>query len=416
VILYFDSYITDIPLNGKTQLNNDRVRESCKNYEMPSKIDIAKYTLASYAQYNWEYVLIKYEVDDQKDYKILDKFILKLFPTASIFHKRSDSFSSFQESLKIINTCKSNWIFYTGNNDQPWIGKGSSYINELIDFASKYEKDYKYISIKTTHFSENLFNNNSPQKLRFGRDAVNLEENSKASIFLTKQGDNTSHQIVNKNLLNYWFSSKLFADKRIIRSEDIRYLYLTSNQIVVYPMEEICAHFDAYPHTLGTNIEISDYQAPPLIIPPGFFTKTIKIRYGYSDYIEGWLNVNPINSNYIFEDREGVDLKTDLGKLPSFWSDRIINLDINKNINQLELDQALKKNKEIFQDPWKFKNKKFNINSIKYFLRYLILFIWVRSGLVIVTHDLNERRVGLKKILSYLKPIKKFFSYYRESL
>ena len=74
-------------------------------------------------------------------------------------------------------------------------------------------------------------------------------------------------QIVNKNLLNYWFSSKNYPDKRIIRSEDIRYLYLTINQLVVIPKQEICAHFDGFPHTKGTNREIADYQIRPSKIP-----------------------------------------------------------------------------------------------------------------------------------------------------
>ena len=44
MILYFESYISDIPLNGKFQTGNDNVRKSCLNYKMPPKIDIAKYS------------------------------------------------------------------------------------------------------------------------------------------------------------------------------------------------------------------------------------------------------------------------------------------------------------------------------------------------------------------------------------
>ena len=84
--------------------------------------------------------------------------------------------------------------------------------------------------------------------LRYGRDIVNIEKNSKAKVILRKQGDNTGAQIVNKNLLNYWFSSKKYPNSRVIRSEDIRYLYLTSDQLVVIPKEEICAHFDGFSH------------------------------------------------------------------------------------------------------------------------------------------------------------------------
>jgi len=409
MVLYFDSYITDIPLSGKFQSGNDNVRGSCSNYEMPSKVDIAKYSLASYAQYNWEYVLIKYEVDDEDDYQVLDKYILDLFPFAIILHKRSDSFSSFQESLKIINSFKCNWIFYTSNNDQPMIGRSANYIDELISIATNYESKFQYISIKYTHFSEafSLCSKNSPINLLYGRDIEDIEENSKAKVILRKQGDNTGSQIVNKNLLNYWFSSTNYPDKRIIRSEDIRYLYLTSDQLMIIPKEEICAHFDGFTHTQGTNHEIADYQIPPLFIPKGFFESNIKIRYGYDDYRDDWVNINPMKKAYIFENKNGVDLKTELDKLPSFWSNRISELDINKNIDQISLQQAIKRNDQVVIKPWKFLNKKMTIGSIMFFIRYLILWIWVRSYLVKVTHVYNERRDYIKFIYSLLRVLKK---------
>ena len=45
---------------------------------------------------------------------------------------------------------------------------------------------------------------------------------------------------------------------------------------MVIPKQEICAHFDGFPHTKGTNREIADYQIPPLLIPKGFFKGEIK--------------------------------------------------------------------------------------------------------------------------------------------
>ena len=409
MILYFDSYITDIPLNPNFQFSNNNVRGSCSNYEMPSKVEIAKYSLASYAQYNWDHVLIKYEVDDENDYKLLDEYILDLFPSAIIFHKRSDSFKSFQESLKIINSFKCNWIFYTSNNDQPWIGRGSDYVDELISLASNYESEFQYISITCTHFSETLSlgTKNSPMNLLYGRDIVNIEENSKAKVILRKQGDNTSTQIVNKNLLNYWFSSKNYPDKRIIRSEDIRYLYLTINQLVVIPKQEICAHFDGFPHTKGTNHEIADYQIPPLLIPKGFFTGEIKVRYGYNDYREGWVNVNPTNKKYIFEDKNGVDLKTELDNLPSFWHNKISELDTNIDIDPIKLKQSIHKNNKIIKTPWVLQSKKKTFRTVLYFIRYLILFIWIKLSFYKLTHIDNERRGYIKKLFSFLRMFKK---------
>ena len=405
MILYFDSYITDIPLNSSTSKGNDNVRASCRNYAMPSKVDIAKYTLASYSEYDWDHVLIKYEVDDLNDYEVLDKFILDLYPSAIILHKRGDSFAEFQKSLEIINSFANNWIFYTGDNDQPFIGNHLGYIDDLISIASNYESEFQYVSIACTHFSESLSlgDKNSPMNLRYGRDIINIENNSKAKVILRKQGDNTSTQIVNKNLLNYWFSSKSYPNERVIRSEDVRYLFLTNNQLIVLPKEEICAHFDGYSHTQGTNIEIMNYQIPPLFIPQGFFTDNIKICYGYDDYRDGLVNINPIKKKYIFEHKNGVDLKTELDKLPLFWDKKISELDINININQKKLKKRIKQNNRVIKKPWSLFNRSISLGTGLFFVRYLILFFWVRSFLIKLTHTDNERREITNRIVSFLK-------------
>ena len=119
------------------------------------------------------------------------------------------------------------------------------------------------------------------------------------------------------------------------------------------------------------------------------------------------VNINPMKKAYIFENKNGVDLKTELDKLPSFWSNRISELDINKNIDQISLQQAIKRNDQVVIKPWKLLNKKMTIASIMFFIRYLILWVWVRSYLVKVTHVYNERRDYIKFIYSLLRVLKK---------
>ena len=408
MILYFDSYITDIPLNKNTGTCIDSVRGACNSYTMPTKIDIAKYTLASYSQYDWSHVFIKYEVDNVDDYDIMDGYILDLFPDAIIIHNRSENFNSFQESLEVVNSFNDNWIFYAGNNDQPWVGADASYVDDLVMLASGFENEFNYVSIPYTHYSEflNLNVKNTPINLLYGRDIVNIKEDDNAKIILRGQGDNTSAQIVNKNLLNFWFSTKIYPDRRIIRSEDVRNLFLTKDQIMVIPKKEICAHFDGYVHTLGKASEISNHQVPPLLIPNGFFSSTIKIRYGYSEYKEGWLNINPANDQYIFESVSGTDLKIDIGEVPCFWSEKISEIDINSNADIGILRDATIKNNRVIRSPWRVASKRFLIGSVFFYIRYLILFIFVRSGLVKIIFDKNERRNYLKSIYSLLRRYK----------
>ena len=408
MILYFDSYITDIPLSANTVSANDYLREGCTNYRMPSKVDIARYTLASYSQYNWSHVLIRYEVDNEADYHILDEYILNLFPKATILHKRSSSFKDFNESLKIINKFHDEWVFYAGNNDHPWIGASAAYVNELINVANKFINKYQYISILYTHYVEglNLRIKNSPTNLHYGRDVIDLEENEVSHVILRKQGNNTGAQIVNKKLLNYWFSTTEFPNERVVRSEDVRKLFITSDQLVVIPKREICAHFDGMPHTIGTSLEIASYQIPPLFIPYGFFTENIKIAYGYDEYRDGWVNINPSKKNYIFNNKNGTDLKIGIDDIPFFWKEKIVEIDVNNNIDESLFSNSIKYNRMIEKTPWNILNKNFSFNTFLFALKYLWIFLVVRSSLIKITHNLNERRYYVKKIYTFLRALK----------
>jgi hypothetical protein len=66
MILYFDTFITDEPLFVKPDLAafEDKIFKSDSSYKKPAKINIVKYTLASYAAVKWSHVLIKYELSD----------------------------------------------------------------------------------------------------------------------------------------------------------------------------------------------------------------------------------------------------------------------------------------------------------------------------------------------------------------
>jgi len=411
MILYFDSYITDVPLNKTSKPKNDYIRNSSSSYSMVSKIDIAKYTLSSYDQYDWSHVFIKYELDNDLDYEEFDRYVLELFPKAIILHRRSNCFKDFSESLKVINKLEDDWIFYAGNNDQPWIGQTTTeYINELVSIANRFKNKYEYISICYTHHVDtlNLVSDNSPMNLLYGRDIMKIEDNIYAKVILRKQGDNTSAQIVNKKLFTYWFSTIKYPDEKIIRTEDIRKLFITKNQLMIIPKKEICAHFDGYVHTIGKSFEIADYQIPPLFIPNGFFSGKIKICYGYEKYRHGWVNINPVKQKYIFESLDGTDLKIELKNLPIFWKDKISEIDINDDIDEKLFSKYIKSNDNVRMNPWNLLNKNLSWNTLSFAVKYLLLFVLVKSSLVKITHKYNERRDYLKKIYSLLRCLKKY--------
>ena len=102
------------------------------------------------------------------------------------------------------------------------------------------------------------------------------------------------------------------------------------------PIKEICRHFDGYQHIM---IPITNNQCPAIDIPPGFFEDNIKIRYGYDDYKEGWVNINPKNTDYYAYNKSGTDYKFTLDDLPLVWKNRISFIDSNPNIDEEEMLQ-----------------------------------------------------------------------------
>lgn len=399
MILYFDSYITDIALPGRSRhLLKEDIRKYTRSYAMPKKIDIAKYSLASYALYPWSYVLIKYELDDPKEYKQFDRYITSLFPDAHIIHTRSATQKEYKKSIKILEKLSDKWIFYTPNNDQPLISSDSniaSYINSLIRVANTWRKKYQYVSIMYSHYSEflNIPVKGNPDNFLHGKGTVILEDNDIARVYVMPKGEFSSVQIVHIDHLKEWFCSVDMGNKRVIRAEDVRHNAIITNQVIIAPKKEICAHFDRYEHMIGLPNEIQNDQIPPLLIPEGFFTNTIKITYGYASYRKGWLNINPCAKKYSFRDNtKGTDLKITLEELPLFWRNHIAKIDSNKKNEPSQLEKCARKTNLIAQNPWRVTNQGMSIRTLKYWTKYF-------SFRFIIILRITASHLGIKKLL-----------------
>lgn len=379
MILFFNSYITDIPLNPQYDKKDDPLRTTVKNYHLPIKQDIVKYTLASYAVIPWTHVIMNYELDDLNEYPKFDEYIKKLFPSVTITHKRSASNKEFADQLNLINKFNDEWIFYAVNNDHPLMASNPEILNKAIEKAKKFKKNHKYVSVIFSHFTEfiNLPYKGNPFNNKFGQDAEIIDEDKNFITILKKTGDNSGIQIAHRDLFWQWFCSKNLGDARMIHPEDVRGKIFTPNQIIIIPKTEICAHFDAAPHLLNTSLEIPFNKVPHLFIPPGFFDNNIKISYGYEKYRDNWVNINPKIKKYSFEDpKNGTDLKWTLEDIPYFWKTHISKIDKNPRRNEKLLKKMRNEAYDIKKNPWKSitikeflkqKIKKYNL-TIKYFI------------------------------------------------
>lgn len=373
MILFFDTFITDKPLTQSNVSANDRLRSKNNSYKMPSKIDIVKYTLTSYADLPWTQIIIRYAFSSEypiSQIKSFEKYVKSLYPRALIIHEQKSILTQkdFKFALDLINGTDDEWIFYSPNNDHPFIGSNLEGIYQGLATGNKFVKNNDYVSIVYSHYSEFIRAGfaDSPFHIRYAQDAELIEDNSKTTSYLRMNGDNSSCQIVSKKLFNYWFNSRDLGSAQIIRAESIREHFLTHNQIMIVPKDQICAHFDGYSHTINSPTQILPSLIPPLFIPAGFFDRKIKIAYGYARYRKGWVNINPLSPKYVFEDElGGTDLKVLLSDLPLTWRGRVAKLDINRDTRWDAHKAARDVYYKSLYNPWLFSRNAGIITRVK---------------------------------------------------
>lgn len=341
MILYFDSYITDAPLHSwpKVRAIEKSIQDSCKAYRKQDKVDIAKYTLASYAVYPWSKVIIKYQLENTSKNEEFEEFIREVFDCPVIINNRSEDTDGFNSALDLCYETSDEWIFYSGNNDHPMILSELDQLDKLLNKAEDLKSKYgNNISVVYSHLPElmELANQNHLRSIFLHPDIKQVDNDDDTVSFYYPYGNPDSMQIIHRDLLRKWMSYPELKGKRIFRTECVEDFVKLPQQYVVFPKYEVCRHYDAYFHTIlnGKKFYISETIVPPLFIPDGFFENDIKISYGYNNYRDdGWINVNPTNDKYIFENNKGTDLKLLLSDLPLFWKDRISIIDKNETFD-----------------------------------------------------------------------------------
>ena len=336
LVLFFDCFIIS---GDKTHLDEYQgaqkiswwreildIREVYKktSYKYISKIDVVKYVLTSYAAIEWDYVVVRYECENIHDSHLFHDFVHQLFPNAVIQKERSDTAQKFHDALIKLQHLGNPWIFFCPNNDHPFIGNAED-IAPTIAQACEIEKYFPEhrVTIQYSHFTES-----QTYSSFFQADWGAYRDNFNSVIAASRYGKAVetscvildSIQIFRLNLLLDLLSSTK-VEGRLIRLEDTEFqASKIFKQIMILPSNEWCRHYDGIP----TQTRF----VPPLFVPPGFFSFDVKIRFGYPDYLEGWVNVNP-SSDFIYLGGCS-DLRCFLFELPKFWESRISTVDKNQ--------------------------------------------------------------------------------------
>jgi hypothetical protein len=343
MVLFFDVYIVDDFYTSKN-LDNQRlkdewfIRSNSNSYRFRSKLEITKYTLTSYSVLDWESVYIRFECENNNEVSDFESFCFSIFPNAFVENKRSDSAIKYVEALKKINNLNNPWVFFSPNNDHPYIGLDKS-LEKYTNIASTYEKLYNnhVVSICYSHFTENM-NSVKPSKHLWGEYKniflkILFENKDYYVVKVNKFACDSIHIIRLDTLLKIFNETK--NKGRVIRQENTEF-YLCKNikHIIVLPKLELCRHYDGYFHRYcWGNMKNAP---PPLFIPDNFFEKNMKIRYGYDDYKDNFININPNSLFLNYLNPNAPDLNISINKVPLMWKSRIKEIDINPNFLQNE--------------------------------------------------------------------------------
>ena len=319
-------------------------------------MDVAKYTLASYAVIKWSNVIVKYELQDKSRTKEFESYVKSLFPKAIIIRGRSDNQQKFKDSIRLIQSLKDDWVFVSVNADHPFMASETKPLYECLKQAKKMKRQHKFVSVYYSHYGE-ARSWITPESCLYDNKVIQVENNEYCdTVMFPNEHPHEffdSLQIVHTDTLKYWFMSKLPEGMRIIRPESVLHELESPERVMIVPKREICQHFDGYSHVMFKVPVNPDDIFPPLFIPHGFFEDNIRVAFGYRSYRKGWVNANPLVGKYKFQDRNGIDIKLIPDKLPLFWKSRIKVIDVNPKVAVDMMQRAWQADIDRRASPWK---------------------------------------------------------------
>lgn len=370
LVLFFDTYISaGYGDKGGSTYRDDcimstlaKVRDGSYAYRWQHKIDVVKYTLASYSKIKWDKVVIRFECEDPSQISSFTAYCRELFQTADIVNERSATAAQYFDALTALNERDDTWIFFSPNNDHPYLAEPGD-LNRFVSIADKVSTDHpdQAVSLLFSHFTESMLDNRitDPQWGYFGfKFKKVIYEDADVVVTTSNIAPLDSIQVFKLGYLKQLFSATKNTG-RVIRLEDTEFCSSPDHNLIqVSPKIELCRHYDSYSHLMN--------YVPPLFIPDGFFEKEIKIRYGYNNAIKGWVNVNPLKESIGLE----VDLLNLQDDIPCFWKDRLSAFDKNPLFPQDIKKEDLAYYKNI-QNPWR--DRPVFINVIRSCYIFIIL-------------------------------------------
>lgn len=305
---------------------------SCNiNYErglLPNfdKIDILKYSLSSLSVIPWSEAIINIEL--QSFYKIFEKEIYRYvndqFKNIKFIfsNTRAKNQKDWQKLNNLLSKKTDPLLWYCGNHDHIFLSPNLDVIN-MIENKLMNSPSFTYITY--SHQAE--FHDSYDHDNDFS--------------FLKLQQLHSMSCLRVKDFIDFWSSFDI-GDYFMPRTEwyildkDKDKFISHIDWEVFSPHVKCCEHFDGYPH----RIPIFYFQ--PLVIPPGFFDKNIKIQFGGTRK-NGYFYINCSKEHSFFQ-QDGTDSYWTEEDIPLFWKDKLTKIIYDKNYDKIE-ENKIKNNK-----------------------------------------------------------------------
>jgi hypothetical protein len=396
LILFFDTFITAGvgSLGGLYNFSHvekatAEVRNNFSSFKTQSKIDVVKYTLVSYANIEWDKVIIRFECEDTLEVDSFYDFCKNIFPDAIIQNQRSSTALQYSEALSPLLIYGDPWIFFSPNNDHPYLAHPNELMKyiKILDSVKDLNVD-KEVSLLFSHYTESMIDNkiSDPQWGYYGSNFKKIiYEDADYIVTASNRAALDSIKVFRLNFLIKIFNNTKNKG-RVIRLEDTEFhLQKSKSLITVAPKVELCRHYDSYANLIK--------YIPPLFIPQGFFESNVKIKYGYDTASPGYVNINPL-ADKVSDD---VDLNCLLEDIPFFWRNRISLIDSNPDFPQ-SLDKTNLSYYRILVNPFYYRSSFLNILRSIFIIIALPLISfknWFLYGLI--------SRLKIKKNFSIIK-------------
>jgi len=296
----------------------------------PERFDIFKYCLAStraldpvVTKYAF-YVTLAPELAHRQEE--LDAYIHELFPEEKLHlkWKRNDFGRDWRQNMDELLTDPNELVWLAANDDHIFLDSDLNIVRSAINTLDN-DSDPNAL-VYYSHWPEQMrMAHHLNGQLTDDGNFVKFNWETFDGIMILKAG----------RLKKYW--ERDYGDALMFKPDYLAAHHGYQCPSTVYsPTKEIVRHYEGYSH-VGTGC---DNVMPPLYVPLGFFDKDMKVRIGYPDRKDGWINLYSASEWLYNANPNGADFRWCVEDLPMFWQEHISELDVNLDQDINILHQA----------------------------------------------------------------------------